>query len=108
MTVPMRHAFSPLNAVRYGLPIALVAAGVVVLVIDTDSRRFDGFAMLVGSGLSVAVINILYRLSVSSERERDDEVHAREFLSKHGYWPDEARDHDDHDGAERNAGDAKK
>ena len=75
--------------VRYGLPLALVVAGLAVLLIDGDSSRFDGFAMLVGSGISVALLNAFYRLSISSDRERDDEEHAREFLSEHGHWPDE-------------------
>jgi len=81
-----------LNAVRYGLPIALVIAGFVVLLVDTDSRRYDGFAMLVGSGISVAALNLLFRLGVRSDRERDEEEQARDFFSQHGHWPDEAGD----------------
>jgi hypothetical protein len=77
------------NAVRYGLPGVLVLAGVTVLIFAGDARRFDGFAMLVGSGLSVALINVLFRLGVSGDRERDDEERAREFFSEHGHWPDE-------------------
>jgi hypothetical protein len=95
----------PLNAVRYGLPATLLIAGLVVLLVDTDSRRFEGFAMLVGSGLSVALTSVLFRLSASDEREREDEDHAREYLAQHGYWPDEARDHEDHQDQE-GAGDA--
>lgn len=91
----MSHKLWGLNAVRYGIPIALVVLGLVLLFAEQDSRRFDAFAMLVGSGLGVAVLNALYRLSVSSDRERDDELRAREFLSQHGYWPDEAPDHED-------------
>jgi hypothetical protein len=91
--------------VRYGLPATLLIAGLVVLLVDTDSRRFEGFAMLVGSGLSVALTSVLFRLSASDEREREDEDHAREYLAQHGYWPDEARDHEDHQDQE-GAGDA--
>ena len=95
----------PLNAVRVGLPATLLIAGLVVLLVDTDSRRFEGFAMLVGSGLSVALTSVLFRISASDQRERDDEDHAREFLAQNGYWPDEARDHEDHKDHEA-AGDA--
>jgi hypothetical protein len=86
-----------LDAVRYGLPITLVIAGLAVLLVDSDSRRFEGFAMLVGSGLSVALTSVLFRISASDEREREDEAHARDFLTQHGYWPDEARDREKHE-----------
>jgi hypothetical protein len=49
--------------------------------------------LLVGSGLSVSLLNLLFRLGVSGDRTRDDEERAREFFSQHGYWPDEHPDH---------------
>ena len=80
------------SAVRYGLPAVLILPGVVVLLVADDSRKYDGFALLVGSGLSVSLLNLLFRLGVNSDRTRDDEERAREFLSEHGYWPDEDPD----------------
>ena len=82
-----------LKIVRYGLPTALVLASLVMLVAVQGSLRYDGFAMLLGSGLSVALLNLLFRHGVAGDRERDDEERAREFFSAHGYWPDE----DSHD-----------
>jgi hypothetical protein len=78
------------NAVRYGLPAALVLAGFAVLLIDHSTRRFDGFAMLVGAGLSVALLNALFRFGAASDRDREQEDRARDFFSEHGRWPDEA------------------
>jgi hypothetical protein len=78
-----------LNIVRYGLPGVLVLAAFVVLFVVHGSLRYDGFAMLLGSGLSVAFLNLLFRFGVAGDRERDDEERAREFLGAHGYWPDE-------------------
>ena len=78
-----------LKLVRYGLPGVLVLSAFIVLVAVRGSLRYDGFAMLLGSGLSVAFLNLLYRLGVAGDRERDDEERAREFLGAHGYWPDE-------------------
>jgi hypothetical protein len=78
-----------LKLVRYGLPGALVLAAFIALFAVHGSLRYDGFAMLLGSGLSVAFLNLLYRLGVAGDRERDDEERAREFFSAHGYWPDE-------------------
>jgi hypothetical protein len=79
-----------LTAVRYGLPAALVLAGFGFLLVDHGTERFDGFAMLVGAGLSVALLNVLFRLGVAGDRERDREESAREFFSEHGRWPDDA------------------
>jgi hypothetical protein len=78
-----------LNIVRYGLPGVLVLAAFVVLFVVHGSGRYDGFAMLLGSGLSVAFLNLLFRFGVAGDRERDDEERAREFFAAHGYWPDE-------------------
>jgi hypothetical protein len=79
-----------LNAVRYLLPAVLVLAGFAVLIAHDGAGRFDGFAMFVGAGLSVALLNVLFRLGAAGDRERDQEERAREFLSEHGHWPDEA------------------
>ena len=81
-----------LNAVRYGLPLALVLAGFVVLAVDVGPRRIHTFAMLVGGGVAVALINVVFRLGASGDRERQEEEAARDFFSEHGYWPDEAPD----------------
>ena len=82
-----------LKIVRYGLPAVLVLVSLVVLVAAQGSLRYDAFAMLLGSGLSVALLNLLFRRGVAGDRERGDEERAREFFSAHGYWPDE----DSHD-----------
>jgi hypothetical protein len=78
-----------LNAVRYCLPAVLVLAGIAVLLVDDGTRRLDGFAMLVGAGLSVALLNVLFRLGAAGDRGREAEDRAREFLAEHGHWPDE-------------------
>ena len=83
-----------LKLVRYGLPGLLVLAAFIALFAVHGSLRYDGFAMLLGSGLSVAFLNLLYRLGVAGDRDRDDEERAREFFSAHGYWPAERPRHD--------------
>jgi hypothetical protein len=74
---------------RYGLPAVLVLAGFVILFTVDSSSRWDGWAMCVGSGLAVLLLNWLFRMGAKGDRERDDEVAAREYLAKHGRWPDE-------------------
>jgi hypothetical protein len=92
----LRHAgldetvFTFLNVMRYGFPATLLCAAVILLLGDPHGNRIGGFAMLVaGSALSFVILGVVYRLSVSSEVERDEEDAARAYLCAHGQWPDE-------------------
>ncbi|HET9719971.1 MAG TPA: hypothetical protein VFP55_07845 [Solirubrobacteraceae bacterium] len=76
--------------VRYGLGVALVLAGIILLALNPGGFGVDGFAMAAGSGLSILMLNWLYRLGVKSDEERVEEEQARMYLAKHGRWPDEA------------------
>lgn len=78
-----------LFAVRYGIGGVMVLAGLVVLVIVPGDMGVHGFASSIGAGLSVLMLNLLYRLSVSGDREREQEEEARRYLDKHGVWPDD-------------------
>ena len=82
----------PLLTLRYGIPFALVVGGFVMLFVVEGEIRWDGWAMLVGSGLSVLLLNWLFRLGVQGDKERDKEEAAREYLGVHGRWPDERAD----------------
>ncbi len=78
-----------LVALRYGIGGVMVLAGIVMLVVDPSGLGVDGFAMAAGGGLSVLLINFLYRLGVSGDREREEEERARAYFDEHGEWPDE-------------------
>ena len=75
--------------IRYVLPAALVVAGFVVLAVADGSTRWDGFAMCVGAGLAVLLMNVLYRFGATGDEEREQEDAAREYFAQHGRWPDE-------------------
>ena len=75
--------------VRYGIGGVMVLGGIVVLVWNPDGFGTEGFSMAVGGGLSVIMINWLFRLGVSGDREREQEEEARAFFDRHGRWPDE-------------------
>ena len=79
-----------LLVLRYGIGGVMVLAGIVMLIVDPSGLGVDGFAMAVGGGLSVLLINFLYRLGVSGDREREQEELARRYFDEHGEWPDEA------------------
>lgn len=80
-----------LRFVRYGLPAGLVLAGFVLLFAAPESTRYEGFAMCIGAGLSLFLLNWLFRLGASGDREREDEDAAREYFAQHGRWPDEKK-----------------
>ena len=40
-------------------------------------------------GQPILLLNVLYRVGVSGDRERDDEEAARDYFDAHGRWPDE-------------------
>jgi hypothetical protein len=67
----------------------MVIAGIAMIVVNPGGLGVDGFAMAVGGGLSVLLINFLFRVSVSSEAEREREQDARRYFDEHGEWPEE-------------------
>jgi hypothetical protein len=74
---------------RYGLPAVLVVVGFVLLFAASSSIRWEGWAMCVGSGLAILLLNWLFRLGASGDADREAERDAREFFSRHGRWPDD-------------------
>jgi uncharacterized membrane protein YccC len=79
-----------LNAVRYGLPAALVVAGFILLAVGTSSNRWDGFFMCLGAAMAVFLLNVFIRIGAHGDRDREAEEAAREYFARHGHWPDEA------------------
>jgi hypothetical protein len=78
-----------MRALRYGLPAVLIVIGFVLLFTVDGSLRWEGWAMCVGSGLAILLMNVLFRFGARGDRERDEEVAARDFYAEHGYWPGE-------------------
>jgi hypothetical protein len=75
--------------VRYGIPAALIVAGLVLLVLDPGGTGVEAWALFTGAGLAVLLLNVLYRMGVSGDVEREREENAREYLAEHGRWPDQ-------------------
>jgi hypothetical protein len=76
-----------LNAVRYGIPLVLLVAGVVVAA--TSGSGVAAGAMFISAATAVLLLNVLYRIGVQGDRDRDREEEARRFFDEHGRWPDE-------------------
>jgi hypothetical protein len=76
--------------VRYGIGGVMVIAGIVLIAINPGGFGVDGFALAAGGGLSVLLLNFLFRLGARGDLEREQEEEARRYFDEHGVWPDEA------------------
>jgi hypothetical protein len=77
-----------MNAVRYGIPLVLFLAGTVIAMTSGRLGVAAG-AMFVSAATAVLLLNVLYRIGVEGDKERDREEAARRFFDEHGRWPDE-------------------
>ena len=84
-----RRSANTMLVVRYVLPAVVAVAGVLVLVLDHTITGLEGSAMFIGAAASILLLNVLYRIGVAGDRERDDEEAARVYFDEHGRWPDE-------------------
>ena len=76
-----------LHAIRYGIPLVLLVAGVIVSATAGGVGVAAG-ALFISAASAVLLLNVLYRMGVEGDKERDTEEAAREYFDKHGHWPD--------------------
>jgi len=85
------HNRRMLTFVRIWLPAIVVLAGVAVMIIGGfDDIALEGGAGIIGAGLAIWLMNVLFRFGLHDDKDRDAEDAARRFLDAHGHWPDEA------------------
>jgi hypothetical protein len=81
-----------LKATRVWLPLAIAAGGVVAIILghgkSSNVTAATGVALIIVA-LIVWMINWMFRMSVESNREREQEEEARVYFDVHGRWPDE-------------------
>ena len=56
--------------VRYGIPALLILAGLAALLFGPDGAALEGWALFTGAGLSVLLLNVLYRVGVRGDVRR--------------------------------------
>jgi hypothetical protein len=76
-----------LHAVRYGIPIALFVAGTVVTATAGGVGLAAG-ALFFSAASAILLLNVLHRIGVEGDKERDREEAARAYFDEHGRWPD--------------------
>ena len=75
--------------VRVGLPAAITAAGVVLLLVGTGENAQGAGIALIGCAVLVVMANLFLRLGIRDQRDREREEEAREHFDRTGRWPDE-------------------
>ena len=78
-----------LKFVRYGIAVLTVLAGVVCLIFNFGGLGIEELFAFVGAGLSILLLNVLFRIGRDSDREHEDHEAAWHFYESHGHWPDE-------------------
>ncbi len=85
-----RFARLTLSATRVWLPLALVVAGLALVVAGGAAGSVAAAGVvLMGIALIVWLINWMFRMSVESNRDREREEAARRYFDEHGRWPGE-------------------
>lgn len=75
--------------VRYVLPAVVILVGVVIFVADSSLIGLEGFVLFTAAGSSILLLNVLHRIGVAGEKDRDAEEEARRYFDEHGRWPEE-------------------
>lgn len=75
--------------VRYGIGLLTILVGVVWLIFNFGGFGVEALFAFTGAGLSIILINLLFRMGVESDREREEHEEAWRFYELHGHWPDE-------------------
>ena len=75
-----------LNLVRYGIPAVLFVAGMIFFVAAGRLGVVVG-AMFISAATAVLLLNVLYRMGVEGDKDRDREEDARRYFDEHGHWP---------------------
>jgi drug/metabolite transporter (DMT)-like permease len=94
------HTFGQvlLAASRIWIPVLIGLAGIVLIILGHGSTSNQAGSRALESGVGVGLIvvgiivwmvNWLFRMSISSNQEREQEEEARRFFDRHGHWPDE-------------------
>ena len=76
--------------VRVGLPAAITAAGVVLIVYGAGENEQGAGVALIGCAVMVVLFNLFLRLGWRDQRDREREEEAREHFDRTGDWPDES------------------
>jgi len=76
----------PIHLVRYGLPGAILLAGLILILGGSGEIASAAGEVLIGVSVMVLLVNVLARLAIASQRDRDREQRARDRFGRNGQW----------------------
>jgi hypothetical protein len=76
---------------RYVLPAIVCAVGIVWGMVAGGEQGLEIAIALIAAGSSIWLMNLLLRLGIAGDAERDEEDAARRYFDEHGRWPDDDR-----------------
>jgi hypothetical protein len=88
---PDKSLAKTLFTVRYVIPAVLALVGLVSLFVLSSPLAVEAWALFTSAALSVLLLNVLFRLGIQGDLERDREDAARAYFDEHGTWPDEEK-----------------
>jgi hypothetical protein len=75
---------------RYGLPAVLFLAGIVLgFAFGWNETGVEACVAMWAAGASLFLMNLLMRMGIAGDKDRDEEDEARAYFDRHGRWPDE-------------------
>jgi hypothetical protein len=75
---------------RYGLPAILFLAGIALgFAFGWGLTGVEACVAMWAAGASLFLMNLLMRMGISGDRDRDREDEARAYFDRHGRWPGE-------------------
>jgi hypothetical protein len=75
---------------RYGLPVILFLVGIALgFAFGWDLTGVEACAAMWAAGASLFLMNLLMRMGISGDKDRDTEDEARAYFDRHGRWPGE-------------------
>ncbi|MCU0313739.1 MAG: hypothetical protein MUC84_06715 [Solirubrobacteraceae bacterium] len=86
---PRRKDSPGMRFVRVWMPLLIIISGLLLGILVGTDAAWEGGALLISAGVSVWLLNLLYRVGVRGDRDRGAEERAREHFERHGRWPDE-------------------
>jgi chromate transport protein ChrA len=77
-----------LIVIRYVLPAVILVVGIAISATAGHSGVTAG-ALFISAATAVLLFNVLWRMGVEGNEDRDREEEAREYFDEHGRWPDD-------------------
>lgn len=77
-----------LIVIRYVLPGIILVVGIAISATAGHSGVTAG-ALFISAATAVLLFNVLWRMGVEGNKDRDREEEAREYFDEHGRWPDD-------------------